>query len=80
MIEDNQVKELIVQLHNEVSFVTSVFGDIDNNGAAYDDGSLKMIQVRSKIARGSCDQPKAGCMGPVVSVSANVVIVKSALL
>jgi len=39
VIEENQVKELIVQLHNE---------------------------VRSKIARGACDQPKAGCMGPVV--------------
>ena len=26
-----------------------------------------MFQVRSKIARGACDQPKAGCMGPVVS-------------
>ena len=25
-------------------------------------------EVRSKIARGWCDQPKAGCMGPVVSV------------
>ena len=25
------------------------------------------LQVRSKIARGACDQPKAGCMGPVVS-------------
>ena len=24
-------------------------------------------EVRSKIARGWCDQPKAGCMGPVVS-------------
>ena len=69
VIEDNQVKELIVQLHNEVSFVTSVFGDNDYNDAAYDDGLLKMLQVRSKIARGACDQPKAGCMGPVVSVS-----------
>ena len=28
---------------------------------------VKMFQVRSKIARGACDQPKAGCMGPVVS-------------
>ena len=26
-----------------------------------------LSQVRSKIARGACDQPKAGCMGPVVS-------------
>ena len=24
-------------------------------------------EVRSKIARGWCDQPKAGCMGPLVS-------------
>jgi len=23
-------------------------------------------EVRSKIARGWCDQPKAGCMGPLV--------------
>ena len=29
--------------------------------------SDKNSQVRSKIARGACDQPKAGCMGPVVS-------------
>ena len=27
------------------------------------------VQVRSKIARGACDQPKAGCMGPVVSAT-----------
>ena len=25
-----------------------------------------LYQVRSKIARGACGQPKAGCMGPVV--------------
>ena len=25
-------------------------------------------EVRSKIARGRCDQPKAGCMGPLVSI------------
>ena len=24
-------------------------------------------EVRSKIARGRCDQPKAGCMWPLVS-------------
>ena len=28
---------------------------------------FSVFQVRSKIARGACDQPKAGCMGPVVS-------------
>jgi hypothetical protein len=28
-------------------------------------------EVRSKIARGWCDQPKAGCMGPVVSNKLN---------
>ncbi len=28
---------------------------------------LSFIQVRSKIARGACGQPKAGCMGPLVS-------------
>ena len=27
---------------------------------------ISLFQVRSKIARGACDQPKAGCMGPVV--------------
>ena len=27
------------------------------------------LKVRSKIARGACNQPKAGCMGPVVSVT-----------
>ena len=27
------------------------------------------MQVRSKIARGACNQPKAGCMGPVVCFS-----------
>ena len=31
------------------------------------DLSSFLVQVRSKIGRGSCDQPKAGCMGPVVS-------------
>ena len=37
-----------------------------------DKGTIEYIvklhnEVRSKIARGWCDQPKAGCMGPVVS-------------
>ena len=65
-IKSNEVKELIVQLHNEVRKWLS--------------NSMKLVvifpqhflsdknsQVRSKIARGACDQPKAGCMGPVVS-------------
>lgn len=26
-------------------------------------------EVRSKIARGRCDQPKAGCMWPLVSLA-----------
>ena len=31
-------------------------------------------QVRSKIAQGACDQPKAGCMGPVVSCSLRLMV------
>ena len=57
VIQSNQVKELIVQLHNEVR--------IKNPEKIYKFDP----QVRSKIARGACGQPKAGCMGPVVSMN-----------
>ena len=37
-------------------------------------------EVRSKIARGWCDQPKAGCMGPVVSTISLLVFCYNTIL
>ena len=89
-IRSNEVKELIVQLHNEVrywlsnsmkpvTFSHNIFSDMRlhsyyvAHAVKHERKSKAWIlsdknsQVRSKIARGACDQPKAGCMGPVVS-------------
>ena len=31
-------------------------------------------EVRSKIARGRCDQPKAGCMWPLVNINFDQIV------